>query len=100
VFNAPFTIEAGGPSAEYGGGPLGGAPPVVTGNEANGTIQFHGTFTSLSFTNPQSENWYGFAVGVEGVAVPEPASWALMILGFGGVGASLRSRRRTGAATA
>ena len=26
--------------------------------------------------------------------IPEPASWALMILGFGGVGAVLRSRRR------
>lgn len=26
-------------------------------------------------------------------AVPEPATWAMMILGFGGVGASLRSRR-------
>jgi len=30
------------------------------------------------------------------VSVPEPTSWALMILGFGGVGASLRiNRRRT-----
>lgn len=27
-------------------------------------------------------------------AVPEPTSWALMILGFGAVGTSLRSRRR------
>jgi len=27
-------------------------------------------------------------------AAPEPAAWALMILGFGGVGASLRTRRR------
>lgn len=26
-------------------------------------------------------------------AVPEPASWALMILGVGGVGAALRRRR-------
>lgn len=26
--------------------------------------------------------------------IPEPASWALMILGFGGVGAALRSRRK------
>jgi len=28
------------------------------------------------------------------VALPEPSSWALMIMGFGGVGAVLRSRRR------
>jgi hypothetical protein len=27
-------------------------------------------------------------------AVPEPATWALMIMGFGGVGAMARSRRR------
>jgi hypothetical protein len=31
--------------------------------------------------------------------IPEPASWALMILGFGGVGAILRSRRHPGLAT-
>ena len=31
-------------------------------------------------------------------AVPEPAAWALMILGFGGVGAALRSKRRALAA--
>jgi len=27
------------------------------------------------------------------IAVPEPATWAMMILGFGGVGATLRKRR-------
>jgi hypothetical protein len=32
--------------------------------------------------------------------VPEPASWALMILGFGGVGAILRRSRRPGVLTA
>lgn len=31
-------------------------------------------------------------------AIPEPASWALMILGFGGAGAALRGRRRALAA--
>lgn len=33
-----------------------------------------------------------------GTVVPEPSAWALMIAGFGGVGAALRSRRRTAAA--
>jgi hypothetical protein len=32
--------------------------------------------------------------------VPEPASWALMIMGFGGLGAALRTKRRTQAALA
>jgi hypothetical protein len=31
------------------------------------------------------------------VGVPEPASWALMIAGFGGIGAMLRRRRDTAA---
>jgi hypothetical protein len=32
------------------------------------------------------------------VKIPEPGTWALMILGFGGVGAMLRNRRRLFAA--
>jgi hypothetical protein len=32
---------------------------------------------------------FSFAPGI-----PEPASWAMMLVGFGGVGAALRSRRR------
>ena len=30
--------------------------------------------------------------------VPEPAAWTLMLVGFGALGASLRSRRRIAAA--
>lgn len=33
-------------------------------------------------------------------AVPEPGTWGLMIMGFGGAGALLRSRRRSNALTA
>lgn len=33
-------------------------------------------------------------------AVPEPATWAMMLIGFGAVGASLRRRRRTTLAAA
>lgn len=34
--------------------------------------------------------------GGPGGAVPEPGVWALMLLGFGGVGAAIRRRRRVG----
>jgi hypothetical protein len=45
------------------------------------------TFSSLSWTNPVFENWYGFDVGFQAVApIPEPATWFMMILGFAGVG--------------
>ena len=38
-------------------------------------------------------------VGVFGTAVPEPATWAVMFVGFGAIGASMRkSRRRLAAA--
>jgi hypothetical protein len=32
--------------------------------------------------------------------VPEPATWAMMLTGFGGLGAAMRKRRRAGLATA
>lgn len=40
--------------------------------------------------------YYGFAdgAGLEGTALPEPAAWALMLVGLGGLGAAVRSRRR------
>ncbi len=36
--------------------------------------------------------------GTAGYAVPEPATWALMLAGFGGMGAALRRKRETIAA--
>jgi len=35
-----------------------------------------------------------YTVGIFGTAVPEPATWAVMFLGFGAIGASMRSARR------
>ena len=37
------------------------------------------------------------AHNASGGSLPEPASWGLMIVGFGGMGAVLRSRRRRAA---
>ncbi|WP_293907908.1 FxDxF family PEP-CTERM protein [Phenylobacterium sp.] len=38
---------------------------------------------------------YSGTLNISAIAVPEPATWALMMVGFGGAGAMLRSRRRT-----
>ena len=61
-------IQSGGPNNEYGGTSIqlikGNGGSVIWGKEGNGTIQFIGKYTTISWTNPQSENWYGFTVGV------------------------------------
>jgi hypothetical protein len=91
----PFTVEAGGPSAEFAGGPIytAGCPAnTVCGAEGNGTIRFHGTFSSLTWTNPIEENWYGFELGIPNSTVPEPGS--LLLLGTGLVGLAGTIRRK------
>jgi hypothetical protein len=87
---------AGGPNAEYGGSTISVNGNAVQGREGNGTVRFIGTYTSLSWTNPQFENWYGFDVGITRVAaasVPEPASIAL-VLGSLGVLTTVTARAR------
>jgi hypothetical protein len=49
--------------------------------------------TGLSYSVQQISNWDLTVVSDGSGAVPEPASWALMITGFGGMGAMLRRRR-------
>ena len=79
---SPLNI-VGGPSAEYGGSPLTLSGVTVSGLEGNGSIQFLGTYSSISWTNPQFEDYYGFNVGVLDV-VPEPSSLLLAIVSLAG----------------
>jgi hypothetical protein len=54
-----------------------------------------GGYNSLVSPDGQTrvQNLDGFAA-LHFAAVPEPATWGLMLLGFGGLGAALRTRRR------
>jgi hypothetical protein len=84
--NEPFTIQAGGPSNEYGGGTITQIGNNVYGAEGNGTIQFDGTYSSISWTTPVFENWYGFTAGIEGVAdsvpLPTPLWSGITLIGL------------------
>ena len=97
-FNAPFQLVSSGGGA-FGGGTLTAeAGNVLRGTEGNGTIEFQGTYSSISWTVPQAENWHGFTVGAAGIGtsvVPEPASMTLLGVGLVGVAAIARRRART-----
>ena len=66
---------------------------------------FNSGFFGANFTNADNEGVFStFSSGVIGTVgaggVPEPSTWALMLVGFGGLGASLRMRRNAVVANA
>jgi choice-of-anchor C domain-containing protein len=56
--------------------------------------------TTLSFASATGTAFGPALDNVSVAGVPEPASWAMMLLGFGGMGAVLRRQRRPVAALA
>jgi len=117
-----FNLGGGGDNVVYSN-PNGGTANNISGNGTNvtwaggqvvvdepltlvkGTNTLTFNYTSLSdpdhagFQGLGDEGWGVEQVNVTGVAgVPEPATWAMMLVGFGGLGAAMRSRRRSVAA--
>jgi PEP-CTERM motif len=78
----PFVLLGGGPSSTWAGQALTRVGDIVYGAEGNGLVQFMGAFSSLTWTNPVFEDYYAVTVG----SVPEPSTWAMMALGFAGLG--------------
>ena len=91
TFDSPFSLIDQG-QGFWGNGVFTIAGNTISAGEAHGVIQFKGTFTSLTLLTNNTENWSGLTIGTAG-AVPEPASWAMLIAGFGLVGAAARRRR-------
>jgi len=95
-----FSIEACGSNITFGGACISKSGNTVSGREGNGVIQFDGTYSSLSWINPISENYYAFTVGATSippqpptpVSVPEPSN----ILGLGLVGLGLTAIKMKG----
>ncbi len=77
-----FETNALSPISTSGNGNFGLQSFRVTGLGPDGAATFNGDFQLV--TSGQ----------IEIAAVPEPATWAMMIIGFGMIGGSLRTRRR------
>jgi hypothetical protein len=79
-----------------GSGPAGNGP--APGNDyAGGTLRVTPNFaTYLPVTGDAG---FRTIVDVAPLAVPEPATWAMMLIGFGLVGSTVRYRRRSTATT-
>lgn len=61
-------------------------------------IRFEGVdFIAFSSTDPGGVGFNGFSFNLP--AVPEPATWSMLILGFGATGVALRRRQRIMPAT-
>ena len=62
---------------------------------ANGNTNYvsTGVDNAISIWNNNGFSGVTFAT-LDTSAVPEPATWAMMLVGFGGMGAALRSRRK------
>jgi hypothetical protein len=65
----------------------------------NGTVLLGTGSHTLSFTATNTSNVLGtysgtFNFGAVPAAVPEPATWGMMLFGFAGIGMAIRRRRR------
>jgi hypothetical protein len=83
------------------GNAIWGGNPVGNGDQSLGytvSYSFAAPVKSITFTSSGNSFEFDKLAG----SVPEPTSWALMILGFGGAGAALRGKRgrRSAGATA
>ena len=88
-FDSPFVVLS---SNDFGFQVSGNS---LIGSEGSGTIQFTGTFSSLSWTIPAPELFADWNIGATSASVvPEPSTYAMALAGLGCGGISMWRRRK------
>jgi hypothetical protein len=77
----------------YGNLSNNGTNLLSSNGEGHGTIQFAGSFSSLSFTETGVENWRGLTVGIMAEAPPIPEPGSLPLAGLALAGAAWLGRK-------
>ncbi|MGA2173612.1 MAG: VPDSG-CTERM sorting domain-containing protein [Verrucomicrobiota bacterium] len=88
TFNTPFTVLSDGPGWWGGPGTLVQSGNALTGIEGDGSIEFVGTYSSISFVGSAPEYWNGFTIGTP---VPDGGLTAALL---GGALVGLQALRR------
>ena len=68
---------------------------VSVGAGSGATLGYHAFVDNVTATGSFGERAFNFETADVSGAVPEPATWAMMLIGFGAMGVSMRRRRRT-----
>lgn len=84
-FFIPYAVDTSGPTAQLLVGRFLNRP----GNDVVGTVNI-----GVAGETNEEQVWARFSPAPLQSAVPEPGTWAFLLLGFGMVGASLRATRR------
>lgn len=106
VVSHVFLFSASSPNPGLPPGRIGLSASYISGTElGTNTALFNGSLASLGLTQgTYTWNWgsganadsltINIGTAVPPGAIPEPAIWAMLILGFGAVGGALRRRKR------
>ncbi|MDB5423976.1 MAG: motif putative anchor domain protein [Phenylobacterium sp.] len=95
-FAAPLDIELGASAVSISGGEA--VADLVDSLYWTGisSVKVNGVaLDSFTVTSASGTDWSQSFVPPP-TGIPEPATWAMMLLGFGGLGAAMRAHRRTG----
>jgi hypothetical protein len=82
------SLGGGGVATEFGG--AGGFGPLLFSGTTAMPVFSPGTFSFVDFRG--IPNGSSLTISAVAGAVPEPATWAMMLAGFGGIGFALRRR--------